>query len=43
MKKWLVFIKFGLVGSLNTIIDFIVYAIVTGVGANFLVDRKSVV
>ena len=39
MKKWLVFIKFGLVGSLNTIIDFIVFAILTSVGANFLVAQ----
>ncbi|MCE4050177.1 MULTISPECIES: GtrA family protein [Bacillaceae] len=38
-RKWLVFFKFGIVGSLNTIIDFVVYALLTSVGANYLLSQ----
>lgn len=38
-RKWLVFFKFGLVGLLNTFIDYVVYAIVTGIGANYLLSQ----
>ncbi|MEK4668820.1 GtrA family protein [Niallia taxi] len=38
-RKWLVFLKFGIVGSLNTIIDFVVYALLTSVGANYLLSQ----
>jgi len=38
-KNWLVFFKFGVVGSLNTIIDFIVYTVLTAVGINYLLSQ----
>lgn len=36
MKKWLSLIKFALVGVVNTLIDFIIYALLTHVNLNYI-------
>ncbi|MDR7002115.1 GtrA family protein [Neobacillus niacini] len=39
MRKWLSFIKFALVGVVNTSIDFIVYAILTWFNVNYILAQ----
>jgi putative flippase GtrA len=36
IKKWLFLIKFGLVGVVNTSIDFIIYALLTHINLNYI-------
>lgn len=38
-KKWLSFIKFALVGVINTSIDFIVYALLTWFNVNYILAQ----
>lgn len=39
VKKWVTFIKFGLVGVLNTAIDFAVFALLTFFGLPYLISQ----
>ncbi|MGC9930811.1 GtrA family protein [Priestia aryabhattai] len=38
-NKWLSFIKFALVGVVNTLIDFVVYALLTTIGVNYILAQ----
>lgn len=38
-NKWISFIKFALVGVLNTLIDFVVYALLTTIGVNYILAQ----
>jgi putative flippase GtrA len=39
IKKWLSFIKFAIVGVVNTSIDFIVYALLTWFSLNYIIAQ----
>ncbi|MFE4120116.1 GtrA family protein [Priestia sp. YIM B13486] len=38
-NKWISFIKFTLVGVVNTLIDFVVYALLTTIGVNYILAQ----
>ena len=38
-NKWISFIKFALVGVVNTLIDFVVYALLTTIGVNYILAQ----
>lgn len=38
-NKWLPLIKFALVGVVNTLIDFAVYALLTTIGVNYILAQ----
>ncbi|MQR86248.1 GtrA family protein [Bacillus megaterium] len=38
-NKWISFIKFALVGVINTLIDFVVYALLTTIGVNYILAQ----
>lgn len=38
-NKWIPLIKFALVGVVNTLIDFAVYALLTTIGVNYILAQ----
>ncbi|MDR4162775.1 GtrA family protein, partial [Bacillus paranthracis] len=38
-NKWISFIKFALVGVVNTLIDFVVYALLKTIGVNYILAQ----